>query len=439
MNINIQSAYAKRLISLAFLTNKNIVSAFNKERLPLIDESKLEHLMYSSVNSPDSIYIYMYFRYFGGKEYLDVYFAGCFDDEVGYYRIVLEPGKRLNPDDEELFIALCTDPRAKTTLHLIDLFNSCVKEHYPDVHLEGYKTPRSVGKALVSFYFSLLNSGVFEILYKASFKTIPEHIMEIYDVNFIGTNPSDIISKMPIKLLRILDNKQLVYTLFTEAGQKEAIAVFNRYASYLNDNIPYPSQWMYMCRINAEGIDFDRKVYDVLCNPGDIRVVDEYINYFKLKEEMFDYFPQENGVPEVSNICRMVRELVTIKGLVEHEEYYDYQVRNSAPDNVYEFDNDTYIVRFPKTIKEFTREAATQHNCLLDMYLENVLMGTACIGFIRKKESPNDSNITFSLYKRKICEARGRFNRKLTADERMFLDEYADAMGFEVSLAEERF
>lgn len=433
----INDTYAKSLISLAFMAGNNKVSTIDKDSFPIIEESKLEHLIYSSVNSPDSIYIYAYFRYFGRKEYLDVYFAGCFGDDVGYYRVVLEPGKRLSQEDEELFVTLCTDPRVKSTIYLINLFNTRVKENYSCVHFTGYDNPRTMGKALMAFYFSLLNSGIFEILYKASFKVIPEHIMEVCGVNYIGSNPSDIVANMPLKLLRILDNNDLVYNLFTESGQNEAKLVFDRYASYLNESIPSPAQWRYLCVINAEDIPFNRKIYDVLIDIDDVRIVDIYMEYFRLKEALFDYFPQENGVPDIDKMTSRMSDLKTINELVAHKDFYDYRIKCSVPSNVFEYENDTYVVRFPKSIKDFTREAAYQRNCLLSMYLGRVLNGTECIGFIRKQDDPDRPFITFSFYKGKIYEAKGQYNRRLTVDERMFLDDYASVMGFKVELPEE--
>ncbi len=82
-------------------------------------------------------------------------------------------------------------------------------------------------------------------------------------------------------------------------------------------------------------------------------------------------------------------------------------------------------VIYPKSTGDIQSEGRLLSHCV-GSYVSYVLEGNSTILFVRNKQDKNTPLITIEVRNKAITQARGKFNRALSYDEKIFLQEYAD-------------
>jgi len=78
---------------------------------------------------------------------------------------------------------------------------------------------------------------------------------------------------------------------------------------------------------------------------------------------------------------------------------------------------------YPETTQDIKDEAVQQNNCVAS-YIQRVINGECHILFMREKEFPDKSVVTLEIVDGKVVQARGKFNREVTREEREIIDRY---------------
>lgn len=89
-----------------------------------------------------------------------------------------------------------------------------------------------------------------------------------------------------------------------------------------------------------------------------------------------------------------------------------------------EWNNKKWAVLVPKTPEEMIQEAANQSNCLAG-YVKKVASGDTKIAFLRSKDALDISRITIEVTGDYVCQAKGRYNRAATTEEKLAVTEWA--------------
>jgi len=89
-----------------------------------------------------------------------------------------------------------------------------------------------------------------------------------------------------------------------------------------------------------------------------------------------------------------------------------------------EYETKNYAMIFPKSTGDIQTEGRLLCHCV-GSYVNYILQGSSTILFLREKETPDVPLVTVEIRQGKITQARGKYNRALSYDEKVFLEEYA--------------
>ena len=82
-----------------------------------------------------------------------------------------------------------------------------------------------------------------------------------------------------------------------------------------------------------------------------------------------------------------------------------------------------YVVIYPKCTQDIKDEAVQLNHCVAS-YISRVIKGECHILFLRRKEDKEKSLITLEVRNGKVVQARGKFNRDVSAEEQGIVDRY---------------
>ena len=88
-------------------------------------------------------------------------------------------------------------------------------------------------------------------------------------------------------------------------------------------------------------------------------------------------------------------------------------IRQIAP--LYDTESDSYLIVWPKSKQDFTREGQLQHNCV-GGYFERCAMNRTTVFFVRKKEEPDTPFCTVEFKKEKMIQCRTAYNKDAPED-----------------------
>ena len=98
--------------------------------------------------------------------------------------------------------------------------------------------------------------------------------------------------------------------------------------------------------------------------------------------------------------------------------------------NLTEVDN--YVFLQPAEPKDLTVEGQALNHCVAS-YVNKVVDNNSLIYLMRRKEYPSISLVTieYSLSRNAVVQARGKFNRNVTSEERQIIKKWAKANNIE--------
>ncbi|MBQ1316800.1 MAG: PcfJ domain-containing protein [Lachnospiraceae bacterium] len=345
-----------------------------------------------------------------------------------YERFVICEGYRLPEALEKRFFSL-QNQNAVVPEELMDQLNVKIPEHFPQWHYPGYSV-HDFRPALEHIYFASHRSGAKEILYKSGLVNIAFILDCIPSVNYIGSTPEQIIGNdLPLKLLRILNQPQLIEKFYSEEQIEVCREVYHAYSGYIGDALPTAAQWAYLEELSFNGgvfagHSFLRTMYDLLSQYGRTSVFDQYKRLLSLQ----DLYPEiaKLGFPKPDEMTSVLNKLEQYHRYMQEQPDIDRLIRDRKNRARYEYEGDTYRVTLPATLFDICYEAIIQGNCLMqEPYAENHAYDNATLLFLRRRNEPDQPFITLELSGRQIVQAYGRFNSIPCKEIYVFLMEFA--------------
>lgn len=105
------------------------------------------------------------------------------------------------------------------------------------------------------------------------------------------------------------------------------------------------------------------------------------------------------------------------------KEKFDEEDFKARYNDSFNFEYKDFIITYPKSTQDVKDEAVQQNHCVAS-YIRRVINGECHILFLREKENPDKSLITLELRENKVVQARGKFNRETTKEERKVIEKY---------------
>lgn len=105
------------------------------------------------------------------------------------------------------------------------------------------------------------------------------------------------------------------------------------------------------------------------------------------------------------------------------KEKFDEEDFKARYNDSFNFEWEDFIITYPKSTQDVKDEAVQQNHCVAS-YIRRVINGECHILFLREKENPDKSLITLELRENKVVQARGKFNRETTKEEREVVEKY---------------
>ena len=364
----------------------------------------------------------------GGMPYVDVYIWDSMLYPKCYIRYVFLDGKLLPDNVEKPLTEYIHRGILKIDGKRMLIFSQSVKRNFPQWNYEYYSS-LDIAKALDHLYYASHPSGPKEILYKAGLGNIAFRLNEIPGCNPIGNTPSKIVGHdLPLKLLRILNRREMIYRLFDEKLIIQSKAVYQEYSGYIDDILPNSVQWNYFERLHANGglfggHKFSRRLYEKMTfalGVGDY-ILDKYERFFVLRNEFNNI--RRLRIPEYFEVMQVVDSMEKL-AQIKNDAEIDGLISKRSSYGWYEYHGKEYSVVMPRSTMDFFKEATKMKNCVMD-YINEHACGDTTILFVRKNLNPDRPFVTIEVRDWCICQAYAHFNELPNAKVYEFLSEYA--------------
>lgn len=309
----------------------------------------------------------------------------------------------------------------------MDWFNADLLDCFPQWHYVPYSS-RDFGRCIEHIYYASQRSDPREILYKAGLENIAYNLDRIPKVNLIGSTASRIIGHdFSIKLLRILNQQELIDVLYEVDSTEHDGEVYKTYANFIGKDIPSANQWRYLDRLYSDngefaGMEFNRSLYRHLAFTSNKHILDSYRRYFELFENL--QIEKSMRIPKAVDLWEATEKLERLQEYCEERLDLDEQIRHrkNFGSPVYEYSDDSYIVTMPGSCVDICKESISQDNYLMD-YICDHASGETTILFLRKKDKPYDSYVTMEVKNWQIKQVYGYCNTLPEKDVCQFLIE----------------
>ena len=403
---------------------------------PFASECEFETMETESVDK-SIIHVFPFVRKKCSKPYIEVYvYDVMLYPQACFRRFIIRDGYRMDAETEESFFAYAKEvSKDSCSEEWIAKFIGDANAAFPDWHLRRYSIGfwdrdhglTEIEMILTHIYYASHHSGPREILFKADLYNIAFRLDKVYSYNIIGTTPSSIMN-MPLKLLKIMNQRLLVDFLGYKEEVDKALRTYELYAGYMGKEIPKAEQWEYLTKLASDGTfaghGFMRRLYNILGRREFVAPLDCYEEYITLSDSL----PPElrMRLPYPDNIWDAIETLKDISYYYTFDSESDALIRDRKKQTIYDYKGEKYFVTLPANVTEFCREAISQGNCLLE-YIEKHAAGETTILFLRKNDSPNKSFVTLEVQNYEITQALGRSNSLPPKDVYDFLKEYARA------------
>ncbi|MBO7451547.1 MAG: PcfJ domain-containing protein [Clostridiales bacterium] len=344
-----------------------------------------------------------------------------------YRRFIVMEGQRMPLDD---LLDLLSFTRSSGLFYIdhFDLkkFIRKVNDVFPSWHVGDFDS-LDAGMMIEHIYFASHRSGAREILYKAGLDYIAWNLHEIRVNDLIGNSPEEIISPdMSLKLLRILNDWPLVTELYSVEKKERCIGIYNKFNSYIGQELPSYAQWKYLERLYVNGTfggkPFKRSLYNRLRSALLEKTLNDYEKYF----ELLDQIPsrRRRRLPDAYDIDGEVDNMN--KYLESKDKIRKY---GSTERERYEFRDKDYSVILPDTVSDIYDEACSQKNCLMDL-VDDYLDGKTTILFLRKTGEEGKSFVTMEIRDDEIVQVYKWCNYYPEPAVYDFLEVYSKKRGF---------
>lgn len=411
-------------------------SNYNECEFPQADAEEMNYMECEFSNDPEGFCLFLFLRTdVEEKNYVDIYVWDCMLYPEIYHRFVIANGVKPDPDTEKLLLYYIREiykGNGNYNKYYINEFLSKAKVTFPEWHLEDYSY-MYLAEALSNMYFASFRSGIRELLYKSELNHIGFNLDAVYEYDVFASSPERLLGKrVPLKLLRILNKPSLVNYLYAQDTIDVAIGIYEAYSDYVTDDKLSDAQFeylerLYMCGGVYGGKGFSRAVFNKLAGENCADIVDLYGRFLEAKREVEGIgirLPQPENVEDET---------------IRLETYIDYKngradensmVSIRSAEAEFEYEDNQYLVRLPKSGEEMCMEAIKQHNCLGE-YVYRHAIGKTTIVFLRKKSRPDKSYVTMEISENEIVQVFKQCNQYPDCATYSFIERYAEIKGFD--------
>ena len=137
----------------------------------------------------------------------------------------------------------------------------------------------------------------------------------------------------------------------------------------------------------------------------------DYVNMMKELSPKFDKYPR----------YFLTTHKIAVRNYNRLKQQFDEEEFKKQYTDKYNINYKDYTFLYPKTIQDIRDEAVSQSNCVAS-YIKYVLDSKCHIIFMRYKDTPDTSLITIEIRNDQIVQAKGAYNRELTASEKEAVD-----------------
>ncbi|MCR5703602.1 MAG: PcfJ domain-containing protein [Eubacterium sp.] len=408
---------------------------------PIIEEDILKVMEDEFLQEPERILFVPFLRKRNTEIYVDLYFFDAIIEGT-IVRIVYKPGYCLEEEMERKLISYLHDKPLKILSKQFREFIKRVKNAFPQCdfhdyedHLTYKKNTKIIGRFMEYLYFSS-HPSIKEKLYKAGLHTLAYNLEDLYVDNLLATSLEEMF-QMPMKLLRILNRERMYQRIGSYEDSKRVKEVYRHFANRIEETIT-AAQWDYIEQLyvrEGSAKSFSKRLFRYYeKNALNHYTYDEYREFEKNQKRIADYYPVRRPMPE--SVWLTVRNQKEIISCLKFEEKLNAGIEKHQNDYDFFWEDSKWIVTHPKNIREVTKEAAAQKNCLI-YYLFRIAMGDTHILFVRHSDNPGKSFITMEITPQgKIVQAYKACNRKLDGENMRFIEKYAEIKGFEFNPTE---
>lgn len=245
----------------------------------------------------------------------EIYFEILVYDNVFWYkkdnakikRFIIREGYALGEEEEKDLLKYC-----RTSFVLDDEdYNSFIDEVimcFPEINMIYYY---EIGISIEHIYYTTHESGVKGILYKNGLGYLAAEIYMFDECNVLGKTPEEILG-LPIECLKIFNNYYMSVWIHEKKQRIKVRYVYNKYLSYMNEDLPNRYQWEYIYGIEYDekyvGESMDDNYYRLLSN---VLNDDELYLYNRYRELVLSFSDKQLPIkyPLFSNIHEEINRL----------------------------------------------------------------------------------------------------------------------------------
>lgn len=383
---------------------------------------------YASDSSSTVVYPFVSIDQKKGEPFVEIYIWDYMLFSPKYVRFILKDGYALPDKEQSLYLKYTKEEDLIIHEEDCDEFYAEINKYFPKWNFPRYAA-ENIGDALEYLYY-VSHRGYKEILYKAGLLNIAENIEKIPEFNVIGTSPTQIIGHgVSMKLLRILDNPELLSKLYYEQTIEHCVDVYKEFAGYMGAELPSVIQWEYLEALyDNNGIfwggKFNRTIYRRLHNLSNYIHFELYNRFFELKKELPEMY--KGKIPRAEELMSVITRMEKILYCSSRKAKMDPLIkRRKNYENQYEYIGNQYMVILPGNSMDICLEAVEQGSCLLD-YLEEHACRETTILFVRRTDKKQHSFVTMEISNEGVIkQVLAKYNYLPQRAVYEFLEEYA--------------
>lgn len=111
---------------------------------------------------------------------------------------------------------------------------------------------------------------------------------------------------------------------------------------------------------------------------------------------------------------------------------YELELFKRSIDNKLAYNGSNYSIIVPEQPDDLKNEGSVLHHCVAS-YIDDIIKGKTQVVFMRLSDELDKPLVTIEVKGSEIIQAKGLYNRGLSADELAFLNYYANRKGFKVN------
>lgn len=405
------------------------------ERYPLVSEGDFMMMEQDFFSDTSIVRVFPFFRKVDEETwFIELYFWDIMLYPEQYKRFVICDGHRLPDSEEKCFLRYVRNSHPVLDQGRLNHLYDVVCHIFPEWHFAPYSKEQS-RLALEHLYHVSHPSGAKEILYKAGLCNIAWNMDRVaLDEESHATlknTPEYILgTRIPLRLLRILNQPQLIYKLFSREEIRKTIEVYRKYAGYITEELPSAMQWRYLTMLYDNSGTFAnhgflRSLYKRLTRTTNSHIFSLYEEFFAVREEIKDFWKVR--IPDTGSVEALLENMRVVRDCLNERLQLDAAIRERSIEK-WDYEGEKYVVRIPDSFAGFLKESVDQKNCLIDC-LKRHAEAKLTILFVRRKALADHSFVVMEVIDSEITQIHNACNGHPDKEVYAFIGEYAKSCG----------